>query len=425
MLETWNQQSIKGLLAKQYRGRETCPVRKGLAIRFGARGAVFEWQRRVNGTPRTIKLGTFGPDFGLADARAKAAEINEDLAAGVDVYVKHGAGIAPEETGRRKRGQMTCQEAWDAYIAEISNGTGTTKANADSTKDDKEGYWRRYWKDEIADMMVADLTFEDVYEVTDNLSDRPSARRNAIAYLSKFLKWCRTNRLKTGMGQTLPTDGIDRGSVTKRDRYFSHEEIRWFWTALDDLTPVWRDYYICVLLTGMRRTEISELRRAEVMRADTCFDIAAERMKGKTRFLAPVGHKTWKIVSERLRRHNSEFVFRSAHRLKDAPISGYSYVVKKLRETMAALAAKQGKTIEPWSTHSLRHTFSTLANGLRDEDERALLDPGTVEQCMAHKIPGIAGVYNHNQYFADKRRAWRIWEDEVRRIVGDEMFERY
>lgn len=84
-------------------------------------GKTWIWRARVNGTPCVITIGRF-PAIGLSDARICAGQIIADHAQGIDVYCKYGVG-AKNAHASAKPNAVTCQEAWDRYIAGLKAGT--------------------------------------------------------------------------------------------------------------------------------------------------------------------------------------------------------------------------------------------------------------------------------------------------------------
>jgi integrase len=389
---------------------------KGLAIEFKVRGAVWEWQRRVGGTNRTIKIGGF-PAIGVADARAKASAFNEDLANGVDVYRVHGVGALAVDPSKPIRGQMTCTDAWDKHLARSTN--------KESTKTDKRGFWKNHWRDTIGAKLVTDVTYDDLMDVIEDLREegKDGAADTATRYVKKFFSWCEANPRLTGLHET-PARKLKPQAVTKRTRFLNDQEIRWFWDAVGELTPVWRDFFLTLLLTGQRRSEVRLLARVEV--EDGFLNLPPARMKNNERHLLPTGPLAWRLISDRLASHTSMFVFQSPVSIDDdAAIGGLSKSMKKLRELIEKKANDAGLTVERWTVHDLRRTFATGAANIRGADERRVLEGEHIERTLSHKIGGVEAHYNHSDYFPDKRFVLTTWENRLREIVGSDAFENY
>lgn len=216
MLKTWNQQAIIGLQAKGYIGRENDETRPGLALVFSARGVTWEWQRRVNKVPRTIKLGNF-PALGLSDARTLAANINSDLAQGVDVYVKYGVGAKSIAVGPRTAsnnpGVMTGQEAWHAWIA--------VSKNKASTLSEKQRMWKNDFLGPIGEKLITEITEDDLLAVTEPMiDDTPGKHNTTVAYLKAFFTWAKKRKRTTGLTSN-PAEDLEKVELGERKRFLS------------------------------------------------------------------------------------------------------------------------------------------------------------------------------------------------------------
>jgi len=73
--------------------------------------------------------------------------------------------------------------------------------------------------------------------------------------------------------------------------------------------------------------------------------------------------------------------------------------------------AEVGHHLAPWTLHDLRRTVST-----RLHDAGA--QPIVVEALLAHKQPGVAGLYNRASFRQAKREALATWHALLDGIVG-------
>ena len=416
----WNHQGLIGL---KYTGKDTRhldPKGNRLALKHTKSAKTWIWQARVNGIPRIITIGQF-PAISLADARAKAGEINADHAGGIDVYVRHGAGKATTVVVPMLSA-MSCQQAWDHYIGGLKAGTNLhgKKMNKPRTLDEKEGTWRRLFRDEIGSTIISAVTEDDLHEIIQAVRDDGfmGAANSATRYLKAFMTWAKREKRLTGL-KTNPAEDLAVSAMTKRDRSLSEDEVRWLWKALDSQPKVWADAYRLALLTGQRRCEIFGLHRDEVNQTGRALNIDASRMKHSKPHIVPTGDLAWKIILGRLASTNSKYLFPSFLDGEDErPLSGFSKAQKRVREGVAALAAKEGRTVPRWTFHDLRRTFSTMANGLKDERENRLIAKDHIERAMSHLIAGVEGTYDRNDYFSEKRRAFQEWEKALLKILN-------
>lgn len=404
---------------------------KGLTFVVGSRGGVWQWQGRVAGTPRKITGRRFEGGLGMtvAQARAWADDINANLAKGVDVYVAFGAGTAPvtdaPESVSKARPVLTCQEAWDLHIAEaLSSGK-----NVEKTLTDKRQTWDRLFAEPIGNKALTEVTYLELADLVEPLRSvgKRAAFNNAVRYIKRFFTWAEEAEARTGLSDS-PARRLKTGEPNTRDRYLNETEVRWLWDAVAELDATSRAFFLTLLLTGQRRDEVRSLVRSELDMDRRLMDIPDERMKGNVAHMTPCGDKAWSLISGRLTSHNYRFVFPSPRSyLTETAYSDYDLgnALKFLNAMMSGKANAAGLTYERWMPHDLRRTFSTLASGILSDDEDTVLDKDHIERVLAHKIGGVRGIYNKHEYLKEKRRVLRVWEDEVRRIVGDEAFNRY
>ena len=87
------------------------------------------------------------------------------------------------------------------------------------------------------------------------------------------------------------------------------------------------------------------------------------------------------------------------------------------RAITAAASTPSAKTaldklapVVDYTLHDLRRTFAT---GLA---KLGVIGP-TIERCLNHTVPGVAGIYNRYEYAPEMAAAWKLWADHVTSIV--------
>lgn len=401
---------------------------RGLTFLVGPRGGVWQWQGRVNGTPRKIHGGRFEGGLGvtLAQARAWADDINGRLAKGLEVYPEADADSPSKSAASSiETPAMTCQQAWDLYL-ETPEGGGR---NAARTLTDKRQTWIRLFADQIGHKLLTDVTYRELAAIVEPLrtNGKIAAFNNAVRYIRRYFSWAEQAEVRTGLSDS-PARKLKADSPSKRERYLSEREIRWLWEAVGEIDATSRAYILAVLLTGQRRDELRELVRSELDMARASMELSADRMKGGAPHITPFGDKAWQIICGRMASHNYSYVFPSPRsHLLEASYQVYdlSNSIEFLNALMKAKATAAQVGYERWTTHDLRRTFATIASGILSEDESAVLSTDHIERVLAHKIPGVRGIYNKHEYFKEKRRVLRVWENEIERIVGEYLFNKY
>jgi integrase len=415
----WNHQ---GLIGIKHDGRDVIlldPKGHRLALKVTKSGKSWIWRARVAGVPRVITLGRF-PSLGLADARAKARAIVADLYKGKDVYSLHGVGgkvvRAPLPT------TLTCPQAWDRYISGLESGVNVhgKAENKPSTISFKKGAWRRRLQDQIGNYLITEVSDDMLLDIVQNIRDEGEmASANATtAYLKAFFKWAKAERRTTGL-RSNPAEDLTVSAARKRERFLDAKEIRWLWMALNQQSSSWADAYRLALLTGQRRNEIFGLTRAEVNQVDRHLDFPRDRMKNGRPHIVPLGDQAWAVVERRLSQVTSLHLFPTAREDDTSRhMSGFSKAQKCIREAVSAIAKMEQCSVPHWTFHDLRRTFSTHANGIRDDQGNRLIAKDHIERVMSHVIGGVEGIYDRNDYYVEKRRALRLWEDRLLQIIG-------
>jgi integrase len=186
-----------------------------------------------------------------------------------------------------------------------------------------------------------------------------------------------------------------RRSSTKeraRDRTLTDPEICLVWRAAE-ANGSFGAFVRLLLLTAQRREKVATMRWQDVS-VDGIWSIPSEaREKGNA-----VELKLPDIAVD---------ILRALPRFADNPyvfagrggshFSGYS-------KAKAALDAKVGDSVQPWTIHDLRRTARSLMS-------RAGIRPEVAERVLGHAIEGVAGTYDRHSYAEEKA-------DAVKRLAG-------
>jgi integrase len=228
-------------------------------------------------------------------------------------------------------------------------------------------------------------------------SSGPIAANRLRAALSAFWVWA----LRSGLANFdhNPVAFTIRNPEKSRERTLAGPELRAIWAATEDLTPYSRIVRLC-LLTGCRREEIGGLRWEEV--GTDWIVISAQRMKGKLAHELPLLPMIRAAIPQRPDDGAACAFSSSMH-----GFSGWSKGKRQLDERLAQL----GPSLPRWGLHDLRRTLSTR---LHDAD----VEPWVVEALLAHKLQGVAAVYNRASFREAKIRALVCWHEILAKEVG-------
>ena len=154
-----------------------------------------------------------------------------------------------------------------------------------------------------------------------------------------------------------------------------------------------------LLLTFVRKTEVTEAQWREIDIANAIWIIPAERMKMKSPHTVPLSMQALEMLNElRLHSRGSEYLFPKNSTLL-RPISSTA-----LNNMFCKMDGGKYKGV--FSPHGIRGTASTWAN----EDGRFRKD--VIERQLAHtERNSVRAAYNHAVYLTERRQLMQAWAD--------------
>jgi integrase len=154
-----------------------------------------------------------------------------------------------------------------------------------------------------------------------------------------------------------------------------------------------------LLLTFVRKTEVTEARWEEIDMVNATWTIPAERMKMKDPHIVPLSKQSLETLEIlKSNSHGSEFVFPKNSTLL-RPIS---------RTALNNMFAKMdgNKYKGTFTPHGIRGTASTWAN------EVGHFRNDVIERQLAHAERNhVRGAYNHAEYLPERRKLMQAWAD--------------
>jgi integrase len=179
-----------------------------------------------------------------------------------------------------------------------------------------------------------------------------------------------------------------------------------------ELIALWQcsDYpfgslYQLLLLTGARKSEVSDARWREFDLTKKIWTVPPERFKSNASHLVPLSDAAVAIIEALPRFTKGDHLFTTTYGEK--PISGFS----KGKDRLDKLMAEQlGSTPPPWVIHDIRRTVRTRLASLRVPDLVA-------EMVIGHGRKGLQRVYDQHTYESEMREALELWAARLRDIV--------
>lgn len=375
--------ALPAAIGKRYEVRDR--LTPGLVLRVSDTGLkVFYVCKRVNQQMRRFKIGPY-PILSLADAREKARELLRNIELGR--YVEK----APHEQEQRI---PTLAETVPLFI----------ELYAKQRTKDWYGTERVLLKfSSLYSRPVDAIKRADVVRVLDIIvaNGTPSRANRALAAFKKLMNWC----VDRGVIEHSPVAQLKMPSKeVARERVLTQDELRLCWrTAELDGYPFGPCVWL-LMLTGQRRSEVSEMRWSELDLENELWTIPRARVKNGTTHVVPLSRLALSIIRALPRFPGSDYVFTTTG---VSPINGFGRLKDRLD-----VAFPSGT--EDWRFHDLRRTAATNLAMLR-------VPPHIIEAVLNHKsgiVSGVAAIYNRHAYIDEKREALELWAVKLAELMG-------
>lgn len=313
---------------------------KGFAVRVTAGGVkTFVIERRVDGKVRRMKIGRYG-DLTCEQARKIAQKTVLEIASGINP-------MAAQK--KRQLKAKTLQEVFDDYRQARKNLKPTTVKDMARALSESFGDW--------LDKPVVNIT-PDMVAKRHKLRGQVSPARSNLSmrYLRALFNYAIAEYQTDGkplltanpvkkLNDTRAWFRVDRRKVIIK----GHELADWFKAVNNLPSPDRRDYFITLLLTGLRQNEGLSLTWQNV------------DLKGRT--LTVIDPKNRQDLTLPL----SDYLYQLMERRKAAAASDYVFADhngKPIKSFRAALVQVREESGIDFNLHDLRRTFATIAESL-------------------------------------------------------------
>ena len=378
-------------------------------------GAVnFYYRFQHAGKEHRFNCGTY-PAVSLADARKARNAAREDVKSGISPLDKQAVErTSAAATVALIKTEKTVNQLFDdwerVYLVSHQKDRGAfTKAayNYDV-------------RPEIGDLRARDVRIAHIIQVIDRVLER-KARRKANLVLSLLRQMFR-HGLGRGIVDTDPTLGVSKkqagGKEVPVDRHLSDSEVRELNRRLPSsgMSERMQAALWLILATGAR---VGELLRAQWTHIDNDAErwtIPAENTKNQREHvihLSPFAQHQLRVIGTL---KSGQFLFPG--RVADQPISDKA-LSKAVRDRIRSIPLKNrtpktGVLVlsrGEWSPHDLRRTMATQMGDLG-------VQPHVIERCLNHIQQGIVGVYQRQEYLAERKAAFETWGHRLTALTG-------
>jgi integrase len=245
------------------------------------------------------------------------------------------------------------------------------------------------------------ITKRDVLALVDEVTTRgPHAANSLITVLSSFFGWC----ISRDIVAINPMQGVKKTAETSRERTLSDGELKQIWQGCENpkVNPAYGAFVRLLILSGCRRSEISNLEWSEVDTAARIMVIPAARAKNSQEHRIYLTDSMLAIIDKMPRVAKCKFVFTTDGA---SAISGFS--------KMKAILDKAAPVAD-WTLHDTRRT---IASGLA----RLGVALPTIERVLNHQSDSFSPLvrtYQRHDFAPEMQKAWELWSDHVAAVVA-------
>lgn len=214
----------------------------------------FFWFRKVQGYPRWHTIGPF-PDLSVENARAKADELNSELASWkADDY--EGRSPKLEKRTEPSLGELN-DDYCDRYLRHRAKNPVRAEKEVKQTFANHVEPWR--------DRRLGSITRANVRDLHASVAEKsgPYAANRVLQNLRALFNWAIKEEIWSGEN---PATRISQFHEKHRTRFLQPDEMARLFAALrDEPNQDARDYVLLALVTGARKSNVTAMRWDQIV----------------------------------------------------------------------------------------------------------------------------------------------------------------
>lgn len=410
---------------------------RGLAIRVYPTGArVFQFRYvALNGARRRLPLGAY-PGLSLADAKEKAQALRVHVVDGLDPAAERANARASARTGD------TLAELADAYFQAAAKGLhgGRGRPKRASTLAVERTRFKIHIEASLGGRRFKEIGRADIKAFMRELATSGALAADTIASIGATLSAILAFAVHEERLEANPATGLTRPlALRSRDRMPADGALAALWRSLVAVSttplpngplphpnppaastpprracvePVMALAIRFAMLTLARRTDVTSALWSEFDLSARTWIVPAERFKAGRAHVIPLSDAALSVLVDAagLAGDESAFVFPSPSSAKQ-PITGHA-LTRAVTRTLASLSLPHG------SPHDFRRAGATALTG-----ESLGFRRFVVGKVLGHAVQdgaAVTGVYDRNEYLADKRAALAAWAGHLLSLADAE-----
>lgn len=357
-------------------------------VKTGSASWLFRYM--VAGKAHTIGLGGY-PKVGLKFARAKAQEVRDSLAQGID------PSLAKKEVARQQKIAMAKAKTFDVCAAEYIELQRPMWANEKHAQQ-----WTNtiatYASPLIGKLPIAHIETDDVLNVLKPIwTSKPDTASRLRGRIESILGWATVHGWRSGQNPARFKDHLEhllpkrQASAQKHHASMPYADVPAFMQKLQSESGMARYALEFLILCASRTGEVIAAKWSEIDTSKRLWTIGAGRMKAKVEHRVPLSGRAVDILKTVKPFSQGEYVF--AGRRHDKPLSNMA---------MAELLKRMEVT--DITVHGFRSSFRVWAG------EQTNYPFHVAEQALAHSLPdAVQAAYLRSDFFEHRVGLMRDW----------------
>lgn len=369
--------------------------RDGLYVAITPAGTIsFRYNYSISGRQETLTIGRYGTGgITLAEAREQVNQAKKMIA----------AGKSPAREKARDKTRVKDAKTFGAWADKWLRGYQM----ADSTRDMRKSVYNRELKKRFGNHKLVEITHEDLRALTNAIVERgaPATAVHVREVVLQVYRWA----IERGQKVENPAEMVRPASIARfepRDRALTPVEIGLMYQYMDRVgtSPQYRAAIKLLLLTMVRKSELSNATWSEINFSEAIWTIPKERMKRRIPHLVFLSRQALDIfIALKTFAAGSEFVLPSRYD-SDIPMSSATF--NRVLALTYQAAQKKGEHLGKFGPHDLRRTASTLLH-------EAGYNTDWIEKSLAHEQKGVRAIYNKAEYREQRASMLQDWADMI------------
>lgn len=374
----------------------------GLSIRVSPYGKItFQTRFRFNGKAQRVDYGSY-PEISLAKARELNQITKNKIALEINPIQEKKIKKIEDERA------INVENLYKEFIKKEIRGRLKIKR-----PEYVENILSKNIIPFVGNMKIRDIKSRDIISLIEKIVERGSpVMANRTSTIVKQMFNFAESR---GWIEKNPCSSLTRTSIggkeKPRETFLSYQEIWKFWHGIENtnICPQLKFGLKLLLITGQRRGELIFGKWENVNLEKLRWTIPAALSKNGKEHIVHISPLANQLFTQLMNLKQNDYIVPSIQADSDKPISE--------RAINRAVARFRIELDLPKLTpHVLRHTFSTHLSGLK-------IPPHIIEKLLNHQLGGMLAVYNHHNYFSERKDALNSWSELIVTIVSTENCE--